>query len=219
MIKKDFQVNRFLSRPLSLFLLKTPITPNQVTLLSLACGVLSGFLFSKGEYLSSLGGAALYQTACVLDNCDGEIARAKNLGSVLGGWLDVIADVLTDIAFFIGLTLGVLKQEISGPIVLFGVLCVSGSLINFLVVITEKIKGFGPAVFNQPHPSDSSRENIVFKIADALREGDSSWFVVLFAILGQTQYLLWAGGIYMQVIWISAVCLNFKWLAASGRTR
>ncbi len=217
--KDDFQINRVLSNALSTFLLKTPLTPNQITFISLSFGILAGILFSKGDTLSSLFGAFSYQMACVLDNCDGEIARAKNLKSKFGSWLDIVVDLFTDFALFTGLTVGLLKQGVPGPILLFGILCVAGSFINFLVVTTEKIKGFGPAEFNKPHPEKSERNNIFFKIADALREGDSSWFVVLFAALGQTQYLLWFGGIYMQIIWISALALNFKWIFRANEIR
>lgn len=212
--KDDFQINRVLSNALSALLLKTPLTPNQITFISLSFGILAGILFSKGDTLSGLLGAFSYQMACVLDNCDGEIARAKNLKSKFGSWLDIVVDLFTDFALFTGLTVGLLKQSIPGPVLLFGILCVAGSFINFLVVITEKTKGFGPAEFNKPHPEKNGRDNIFFKIADALREGDSSWFVILFAALGQTQYLLWFGGIYMQIIWISALFLNYKWLFA-----
>ena len=40
---------------------------------------------------------------------------------------------------------------------------------NFLIVCLEKIKGFGPAVFERPHPEGSRRENILHKIAEGFR--------------------------------------------------
>ncbi len=211
-MKESFKINRALSKPLTALFLKTPLTPNQVTLLSLLFGILSGLFLSKGSYTASVVGALCFQMACVLDNCDGEIARAKNLRSVFGGWLDIAADVLTELAFFSGLTFGILNQGVEGPVILFGGLCIAGSMINFSVVILEKIKGFGPAVYNRPNPEGIQRESVIFKIVDAIREGDSSWFVMLFVIVGKAEYLLWFGGIYMQSLWISAVFLNFKWL-------
>ena len=61
-------MNRALSKILTVWLLKTPLTPNQVTLISLGFGVLSGVLFSKGEWMLSVAGALLLQVAAVLDN-------------------------------------------------------------------------------------------------------------------------------------------------------
>ncbi len=215
--KKDFQINRFFSKRLTRLLLKTPLTPNQVTFLSLSFGILSGVLFSSGNYGLSIAAAFAYIAACVLDNCDGEIARAKNLKSVFGGWLDIVVDFLADLSLFTGLALGVLKRGVEGPAVFFLILCLAGSFINLCIVILEKLKGFGPAVFNKPNPDGVKRQNIFFKISEALREGDSSWFVVLFAVFGKPEYLLWAGGIYMQIIWISAIALNYRWLFSARK--
>lgn len=212
---KEFKLNRLLSTPITALLLKTPITPNQVTSFNLFLGILTGFLFSKGSYLSSLMGALVYQMISVLDNCDGEIARAKNLKSEFGGWLDVVVDMINDVALFAGITIGLLKNETPGPVLLFGVLAVTGSLIHSSIVILEKLKGFGPAVFNQSAPRGAHRGNIFFKILGAVREGDISWALVGFVIVGQTGWLLWLAALYMQFIWISALAFNFKWIFAN----
>jgi phosphatidylglycerophosphate synthase len=191
--------------------LKTPLTPNQVTLASLGFGFLAGYFFSRGRYPSALAAAVCYQLAVVLDNCDGEIARSKNLGSELGGWLDIVCDILSDLALFTGVALGMWHQRETGPIALFLTLCLSGVVIHFFLVVLEKVRGFGPAVFEAPHPDHEKRKNPVLDVFDALREGDASWFVVLFAVTGWTRALLWTGGIYMQALWISAVVVNFRW--------
>lgn len=213
-VLESFKLNRFLSRPLTAFFLRTPATPNQVTCISLAFGLLAGFLFSRGSTSLTILGALAFQTAVVLDNCDGEIARAKNLKSILGGWLDIAVDVIVDIALFSGLTIGLAKAGAHGPFLLLGFLCILGSVINCLIVILQKIRGFGPAVFNRPHPEGIERINIFFQIIDALRDGDVSWFVVLFALFDKTLYLLWFSAFYMQILWLSAVFLNFKWMFA-----
>ena len=209
---KDFKLNRFFSKPVTNLLLRTPVTPNQVTFFNLCLGLLTGFLFSRGTYAASLAGALGYQTLAVLDNCDGEIARAKNLKSELGGWLDVWVDIVNDSALFVGLTLGLLRQNTSGPVLLLGALCVTGGLIHFFIVILEKTKGFGPAVFNQSGPAQSRRKNLIFKLWNAFREGETSWLVLGFVLCGQMKWLLWLGALYMNALWLSALCLNFKWI-------
>lgn len=214
---KEFRLNRLFSTPLSGLLLKTPITPNQVTVTSLLFGVLAGFLFSQGTYVSGLWAALCYQTAIVLDNCDGEIARAKNLKSAFGAWLDIIADFFTDTSLFIGIGFGVLKNSPEKPAGLFIALCLFGAAAHLSLVILEKLKGFGPAVFHAPNPDGEKRQNIFFNLFDSLREGESSWFVVTFAILGTVEWLLWFGGIYMQILWISVILLNFKWIFGKAR--
>lgn len=210
--RENFQINRFLSRPLSAALLKTPATPNQITWASLGFGILSGLFFAAGNYGCSLAGAFIFVFAAVLDNCDGEIARAKKTGSVFGAWLDVVTDILKDLVFFAGLSWGLLRQGIPGPIPLAWLLCAGGSVINFAIVILQKTRGFGPAVFNQPNPKGTDRGNTWYKITEALREGDSVWLVVILALLGRTDWLLWASALYINILWISAVSMNYKWL-------
>ena len=205
------RLNRVFSRPLTRVLLKTPLTPNQITLLSLGFGLLTGYFFSKGSYGFSLAAAASYQMAVVLDNCDGEVARAKNLRSEFGSWCDVFADLVTDLSFFIGLAVGVERQGSPGPVGTFAALCVSGAVLHFLLVVLEKSKGFGPAVFESPHPEYGQRRNPALYVFDALREGDASWFVIFFSLIGQAPLLLWAGGVYMQVLWIASLFINFRW--------
>src|SRR3989338_3408275 len=112
-------MNRFLSTffftPL---LCKTSLTPNQVTVLSLLFGIGSGLLFATGNSSLWLLAAFSLQMAAILDDCDGDIARIKNMRSKFGGWLDVSVDLFVDIAFFGGLAVGLWKQGSQGPVVL-----------------------------------------------------------------------------------------------------
>ncbi|MBI4353554.1 MAG: CDP-alcohol phosphatidyltransferase family protein [Candidatus Omnitrophica bacterium] len=210
---KKWRPNRLLSRPLTRLFLKTPLTPNHITLMSLGFGLTAGLLFSRGYYLSSLAGAFCYQLAIVLDNCDGEIARAKNLSSALGGRLDVTADFLTDLALFTGIFLGALKGPFHRFAPLLFMLCLSGAAAHFVLVVMEKRRDFGPAVFHRSNPNPAGRQSPLFQLFDSLREGEASWFVLVFAVLGHTSYLLWFGAVYIQFLWIGAFFLNFKWLA------
>ena len=157
-------------------------------------------------------GALSYQLAIILDNCDGEIARAKNMKSSFGAWLDIVCDILVDLSLFLGIAIGAANKAIGGPIALFTILCLSGLALHSTLVITEKLKGFGPAAFGAPHPEHETRKNIFLNLFDAFREGEISWLVLFFILTRRTEYLLWLGGIYMQILWISAVFVNFKWI-------
>ena len=214
----DFRLNRVLSKPLTAILLGTPLTPNHITTLSMSLGVGAGLLFSQGRYGTGVVAAFLYQLAVVLDNCDGEVARAKNMKSRFGGWYDILADLVTDICLFGGVALGVLKNHSEGPVAFFTVMALSGALIHVSLVVFEKIRGFGPAAFGAPHPEHEKRKNPLLSFFDALREGDSSWFVPLFAVSGKMIWLLWFGGVYMQFLWVTALAVNFRWLVPNKET-
>lgn len=209
-------INRILSGPLTRFFTKTPITPNQITLLGLIFGVLCGIFFAFGTYYSSVAAACFFELAAVLDNCDGEVARIKNMKSELGGLLDIATDLVSDISLFLGLTVGLVMTLKNPLLIIAGVLGCMGSLSNFMVVAFEKTKGFGPAVFGKPHPDHSLRTGAIHRLIDAVREGDASWFVLFFAVSGQTLYLLLLGAVYIHILWLSAVIMNFKALTKNA---
>lgn len=60
----------------------------------------------RGDYSSIVIGAALFQLYSILDGCDGEIARAKNLESKRGEFLDHFCDFLGSLLFVVALGFG-----------------------------------------------------------------------------------------------------------------
>jgi phosphatidylglycerophosphate synthase len=110
---RDGFVSRYLNRPVSRavsqFLLKTPMTPNLWTLLITLFPIV-GFLFLiRGDYFGFVAGAALYQIHSILDGCDGEIARAKYLDSEKGPGFDALGDLIALLLFSLGLGVGLFR--------------------------------------------------------------------------------------------------------------
>ena len=62
----------------------TPITPNAMTLVSLAVGLAGAPFFLSARPAWQLVGALLFLTHSILDGCDGELARLKFLESPRG---------------------------------------------------------------------------------------------------------------------------------------
>ena len=63
-------------------------------------------------------GAFLSLAASVLDGCDGEIARLKYQESALGCWIETFGDYSYYIAIFIGLTVGAVRADGMGRLLL-----------------------------------------------------------------------------------------------------
>jgi phosphatidylglycerophosphate synthase len=206
----DFRLNRVFSAPLARVLLALPLTPNQVTSASLACGIAAGWLFSRGRYGTSLAAAALYVLAGVLDNCDGEIARRKGLGSVFGAWFDIGADLVVDAAVFIGIAASMLGIGDDKPVLAVLALCLFGAAAHAALVVLEKLRGFGPAAYGAANPDREGRRFFLFPLFDALREGDTAWLVLAFALAGKAHTLLWYGAAYLNLLWAAALAMNFR---------
>jgi len=96
----DRHLTRRISRNLTRQLIKTPITPNQLTIVSLAIGLEAAGCFLFGGYGMGLLGAGLLLLSACIDCSDGEIARLKFMESQFGKRLDIICDNLVHIAVF-----------------------------------------------------------------------------------------------------------------------
>lgn len=77
------------------FLVRLPITPNQLTWFWGGLMVLSSLLFSTGKYELGIIAAVIWIAAYALDYSDGIIARYKGLRSPRGAFLDMIVHRLT----------------------------------------------------------------------------------------------------------------------------
>lgn len=107
---QDGFVSRFLNRPISRrmtrVLLKLPIRPNACTIAIFVLPVVASVFLTRGDYLSVVIGAAVFQVFSILDGCDGEIARAKNLESKFGERLDNFCDFLASLLYVLALGWG-----------------------------------------------------------------------------------------------------------------
>lgn len=94
---KDLRFNNWVCRPVAavfVYLLRpTPVTPNQVTFLSLFVSLLSAATLLLWRDRVGLGvAAALVYLAFVLDCVDGQLARITGKTSVVGSYLDFLVD-------------------------------------------------------------------------------------------------------------------------------
>ena len=112
---QDGFVSRFLNRPISRritpLLLKFPIRPSACTILIFVLPLIACVFFVRGDYVSVVIGASIFQAFSILDCCDGEIARAKNLESKFGERLDHFCDFLASLLYVLALGLGLHRSS------------------------------------------------------------------------------------------------------------
>ena len=93
-------VVRPLSRIGTRMALRIGLTPNLITAISLAVGILAGLLILTGNAAGWIAAALLLQLALVIDCMDGEVARFTRRFSAFGGWLDGIGDRIKEYLVF-----------------------------------------------------------------------------------------------------------------------
>jgi len=123
-------LNRPLSKRLSRHLVRSSITPNQISLFCFGVSVLAAGLFAMGGYLLLALGAVLAQLASVIDGCDGEVARLKLRESSFGGWFDAVLDRYADAILLFGLTWHAFVARDASIVLIVGFLAIVGSFMN-----------------------------------------------------------------------------------------
>jgi phosphatidylglycerophosphate synthase len=84
-------------------LVKTPITPNQVTLVQPFFAALAGYLVTFNDPVYLAAGALVFELRSILDCADGALARAKNMVSPAGHAIDAMADWLGVVFLYAGI--------------------------------------------------------------------------------------------------------------------
>jgi phosphatidylglycerophosphate synthase len=92
----DRYFNSHFSRPITRLLMRTSIRPNHITIIATLIGMIGAVTLLGQTWLAIALGGTLLELQCILDSCDGEIARLKYQGSKLGQWLDTLTDGVLD---------------------------------------------------------------------------------------------------------------------------
>ncbi len=123
-------INRPISNRISKWLLKTPVTPSQISIFNLLVSILSGGLLATGSPLYVVLGGVLFQLASILDGCDGEVAVIKLQDSKSGALVDTVTDQLSYVAFVVGVAIG--AYQVTKDL---AILAISGGTVLLLMLI------------------------------------------------------------------------------------
>ena len=93
------------------FFARRGITPNQVTWMSIAVGLVAAAVFAVGVRWLDIVGAVLLYASFILDCNDGSLARYTGNFSRYGGWLDMIADRAKEYVIFAGVAIGGVRMH------------------------------------------------------------------------------------------------------------
>ncbi|MFQ5466875.1 MAG: CDP-alcohol phosphatidyltransferase family protein [Kiloniellaceae bacterium] len=202
-------LTRHLSYPLTLMLIKLPITPNQVTALSLAAGLAGAWCFSLGTWEAGVIGGLFMIVCYTLDNCDGEIARLKDLSSEWGAQFDDIADWLVDGAFFASLGYGTFQATGEALWLWLGLAATAGATIDYVInlFLFAKAKR-DPEAETREEMAKSGRKpedtiDWLIYVFHKLSRTDFCVIVLGLALFNVTWVLVPLGAIGAQVFWIS----------------
>lgn len=140
--------NKKISFPISKILVRTSVTPNQITLFAFFLGCVGCVLLISQGWLGRVVGAFLLQLSSVIDGCDGEVARLKLNSTRLGAWLDTISDDVLNNLMFVCLYLGLYFEYHHSLFLTVSIVTSIASLFVSFFLYHHAVKNDSPNVAN-----------------------------------------------------------------------
>jgi phosphatidylglycerophosphate synthase len=155
------------------------VTPNEMTVVSLAIGLASAPFFLSSSPGWQLAGALLFLAHSILDGCDGELARLKFLQSRRGAILDFWGDNTVHVAVFASIAIGwSLAVGAAWPLVP-GAIAVASTLGSAAAMFQHLVE-------DRPTAGGSSAARLV----DGLATRDFIYLLILAAAFGKAAWFL-----------------------------
>lgn len=204
-----FPLVRHLSYRLTPLILRSPMTANQVTALSMIFGLLGAACFLPGSWEWGLAGGLLLTLGYTLDNCDGEVARAKNMSSEWGARFDDFADWLVDGAFFAALGVGTWLATGQTLWLICGLAASGGATIDYIIDLAYR-------AHDRKNPKTPTREEVAR--TERKPENTVDWLIYIFHKLSRADFCVIVFGLALfDVTWIllplAAVGAQAFWVA------
>jgi len=184
-------INRKISLAVTRRLMHTCVTPNHMTGVSMALGLVGAACFLSPEHGMQILGALFFLAHSILDGCDGELARLKFMESRLGGILDFWSDNMVHVSVFAAMGIGWAGASSDSfwpwlcALLAVGGTAISASLVYIHTMRTEKKTG--PLYTSV---STSRQKSAVVRIADILSRRDFIYLVLILVLLNHTHWFL-----------------------------
>jgi len=134
--QSDYIITLFITNEISLFLTwllaRTKVTPNHISLLSMIFAGIAAISYLFGNF--PVGSFFLFLSH-ILDCTDGNLARAKNMFSPMGKWLDMFSDRLGEVMIFVGMGIYFYKSSEASIWVLISL--IDAILVSFYYYIVD----------------------------------------------------------------------------------
>ena len=216
--------NRRLCWPFVRLLSHTSATPNAITFGGVVVSILSAIAFAHGTYPRSVLGALLFYIAGLFDEMDGMLARIKFAESPSGTWLEGMADGLSYLLLFGGVTIG-LSRQYGHIAVLMGIALLIGSFLALIATSLQRRRATAPdrpneylGRFYQLLEKDSGNwiSRVVRQVQAFQRRGILIHYIVLFTVIGALPLVFLLATLGAHLTWILTLYFNRRFFSQSS---
>jgi len=195
------QFDRRVSIPISRRLAGTPVTPNQVTAVSILVGLAGAALLASPSRSFCVAGALLAWLSSILDGCDGELARLKLLSSESGRRFDLFGDYLVNLAVLAAVVWHVRATRPDVPLLLLGLLLASGWALS----------GTSAWWFFLRRPGQVPEG--LMRAFQRLASRDFIYLILVLAAVDRLEWFFYAAAVGAHLFWIGLLVVS----AVAGR--
>lgn len=213
-------MSRHLERPISLAISRrlaaTGVSPNAMTVVSVAIGLAGAAFFLSSSAALQLLGAFLVLAHSILDGCDGELARLKFQESRFGGVLDFWGDNVVHSALFGAIAVEWSRAAGQSWPLALGSAAILGTLLSAALVyrLTMRSVTEGP-LFTSVLPVSLAPRAPLSRLADALARRDFLYLLVILAAFDRSHWFLALAAVGSPLYFLLLVLLA---VAGAGRT-
>ena len=199
-----FPMIRLFSSRLTPLFLKLGLSANQLTMASLTFGIFACIAFISESKSSNLLGALLFFICYILDNCDGEVARAQAKTSAFGDKLDTFVDWVVHGCFFSAIGYQSFNRTEDPIWVYLGLISAIGCTINYLIVTFYAGSSSKMRIVSENKTQRKENDflkNTIFVFREMFRD-DFCFIVLILALFDLIWLLLPVAVIGTHVYWI-----------------
>lgn len=188
----DMPIDQRLARTLVRPLARSPITPNQMTTITLIVALTGAGLIAFGDAHLVNWGAGLFVLARFMDHFDGELARMKQAASKFGYYYDYVTGALSYGALFLCMGIGHRTGLLGNWAIVLGAAGASAALVSMVLNLgIDKVLDFAEGEsIGYPAMYGFELEDGIYLIAPIAWLGWLEPFFIA-ASIGAAIYTLW----------------------------
>lgn len=176
-------VERRVSLAVTRRLVETSVTPNAITLISVALGLLGALAFLSPSPAFQLAGALLFLTHSILDGCDGELARLKFLESPGGAVLDFWGDNVVHVAVFAALAVEWSWSVGAAWPLALGAMAITGTLASATLMFRHTVEDSAlPEAWSGRLAGTLASRDFIYVVVLLSAFGHARWFLLVSSV-------------------------------------